>query len=479
MKQSSILLIIFLLTGLTLSHAEIPLTLEATIQLPASGGWDVQHWMTDSTFGWACIAGTTICYVRQLGDSMQQFPAPQQAWDPNAYPDILTPYPITPRELRLLRMDTDSNRAYVLLESRGYLVVMPDNEYCVFSLFDLTTRQAMDTFWTPGNQTYSMGGAYHQTVVTIQDLSVWPPPPTFSSVLSFTSIQTTNGESPGGYSWGDHFGGLVYADVNSLPSRALVSVTPADRAVPFVPASPSRLALFGRSAHAFQNEEGQGTATDTCWVNTYRSVPGASPRHYLTTDICATARIAAQQDADGTSRIIARDDNRVWAVDATTYAPLWQSNTIAGDIYTAELAGSGDERLLSFDSTAHRFRVYDAASGAFLDETAPVLGTLDHLIKRPDHLAEIVTREGNTVRVYTSGLALPAALTCYYLPESNLLRLRWRAVAMAQGYGIYAAESADGDYVQIAQVATGVLSYDLPPQDTQRFFRVTAEYPSR
>ena len=64
---------IFILFSSLLARAEIPLELMAEFQLPeGTSACDVQHWMDDSTFGWAAVIGgwanRQIVYETRLGE---------------------------------------------------------------------------------------------------------------------------------------------------------------------------------------------------------------------------------------------------------------------------------------------------------------------------------------------------------------------------------------------------------------------------
>ena len=66
-------LLIFLLSLLPLSaQATIPLELVAEFELLENAvSWDVQHWMDDSTFGWAALRHDTVFFVERLGAPIQ------------------------------------------------------------------------------------------------------------------------------------------------------------------------------------------------------------------------------------------------------------------------------------------------------------------------------------------------------------------------------------------------------------------------
>jgi hypothetical protein len=231
--------------------------------------------------------------------------------------------------------------------------------------------------------------------------------------------------------------------------------------------------VTGQHHYLWTSSDGGNERYDSCWVNGYDRASGLTSRDYSVG--CLTA--LAQQDGDGTGRILGRSGDGALAFDATTHALLWQDSILHGGLYTGTIGGCGNERLLVYGASPNRFRVYDASDGSFIDSTSRITGVLQSIIKRPMHPAEFMTwvPDEHTVNIYTTAQPDPMALTCSFIPESNLIHLAWPDLGATQYY-IYSSSTPGTIETLEATIPAPQHSYDLTPQGAKRFYHVTAEY---
>jgi len=469
MRRTAILLLLTMgLCGVI--RAEIPLVLEATIQLPSNGGWDVQHWMSDFTLGWACISGDTILYVPQLGDSVQRF----LLLNGTDCGGLQGPFMYQVENVQVLRLDRAPNHAFVIAQSAWHCWHYDDESfhYQLFSLLDLSNGNVVDSVQLNAGGYYENGGHGLIWTYTITGLLAWPLPPDTTQRLFVTRRFEHQGTETGDIDFDIFHGEVTSIDLEAGSMTAAV-VSDADRISPFVRSEPLRFALNGSHSETWHRVGYPDYHFDSCWVNTFMAGGNAGLPDYGLGCISSVA----QQDSDGTERILI---SGAAALNPDNYTVLWRDSSISGTVYSALLAGSGDERLLTFHSATQCFSVYNAATGAYLDETSPIIGDVDHIIKRADRLSEIVTHDaGNVVRVYRAGQASPDGLTCICIPDSNLLRLSWSEVPGAVEYHVYSGPTPGSAEALEAVVPAPAHSLDLTPQDGRRFYFVTAGYAAR
>ncbi|HEY3296359.1 MAG TPA: hypothetical protein VGL38_13105 [bacterium] len=460
--RRTVLLMIILFSFCLAAHAEISLMLEATIQLPQmdyADGWDVQHWMSDSTFGWVHSRHDTVLYCPQLGDTVITCILPGQTHWPHYY-------------LHLIRVPGLSTHACVI--GANYQSYEDDDETLLAS-FDLTAGQLLDALSFGYSGSFGQGMYWESYGESIASLLPWPPPPAPSGTVAVTVMHREHSESDGGHwtrSRTESYGSLYFYNPTSFDVPQF-NAGCGDEVSAFMESDPTRFVYNG--SHHLSTDYDYEHSFDSCLVNTLIPVNSqGAPNYALGCD-----GTIAQQDADGTERVIVYSKGypyRVQTLDPDDYSILWQDTTVATSLYSARLGDSGNERLLAYQAQTHRFHVYDAANGLFLDSTANMLGNLQYLIKRPGFLSEFVTCDSATmtVRVYTTAQPDPMALTCSFIPESNLIHLSWPDLGATQYY-IYSSPTPGSTETLEAIVPAPQHSYDLTPQGNKRFYFVTAE----
>ena len=474
MKRLLILQIIIGLAVCGSLRAEIPLVLEETIQLPTSGAWDMQHWMSDSTYGWACISGDTILYVEALGDEVQRYVVPLDSFG----------FALMGHErVTLLRLSRDLTHAFALVQSRAGI---PDYEQqwrmdvLYVTLFDLTAGQRLGSFEMTGSESANYGMSGYSYSRAINALQPWPPPPEASHDLItvwLSNEENDESNSSGYVTQTNAYGAIFYSNLDSGTFGA-TTLAAGTKASIFAGVGSLRFALTGARWYDYYNSQGGSNHWDSCWVNRYDRRTGFGNADYSGCYLSAVA----QRDFSGTERMIVCNALTAKALDPVTYSLLWQDSIPYGVVpYAARLRGSGDERLLTLNTQTRRFSVFEADSGVFLDSTSQITGTMQYLIKYSQATAEFVTCESasHTVRVYGPDYSTPPLLTCTYDPDVNVVHLTWEEFPNAVEYYVYSSPNASTVETLEAIVPASTNTLDLTPQDLRRFYFVTAEYTSR
>jgi hypothetical protein len=466
--------IIVLCCAFVEAQAIVPLEIRATIQLPNTALWDIQHCADDSTFGWAYVVGDTIRWVERLGDSVQSYTVPL---------DIYTPYgnegPYH-AGLKLLHLASQGDHLSALLESNmidwaGY--ASDFNGYTFFCLFDLHNQQLTRFSVISGSSSISYGANnYWTSNRTIIDLKVWPPMPATSTTLICSQISLGEGYRQGNHWISETTGSVFYADLDTS-QFSLRNVAEGIRVVPFADFTRPFFAISGYYRFEDSNHyNGHSEGTSRSWRAACDVTSGVIPVDItcLRSDVrCPNQFQLPQHDANDTNRMVTEG---AYAISATSFDTLWHNPAIAGSLHTMRMEGIEDERILAFNSQTRCFGIFDGSTGAFLDNTTSIEGTITYVIKQPGHADEIVTVDAtHLVRVYGSQLPVVEHLTCRFIPASNEIHLRWSAIAGAVRYYVYSANSPDGTSEPVAEVhGTSVCA--LPASANREFFRVVAEF---
>ncbi|HEY3296358.1 MAG TPA: hypothetical protein VGL38_13100 [bacterium] len=171
MRRTLALLLIIEVTLCLTARAEIPLNLKASFYVPSAWGLDVQHWVSDTTFGWAALNADTIVYCPAVGDSIRRW----------LISDSLFSYsglPLHPQHnaVKLLRLNVQPDHLYVVLHSQA------EDEFGVIRLLylfliDLTTGQVRGAYSCTGSRWEDYGMYSYSEMRTLDKILPWPPPP--------------------------------------------------------------------------------------------------------------------------------------------------------------------------------------------------------------------------------------------------------------------------------------------------------------
>lgn len=357
--------------------AYFPLDLVQTIQLPANTAWDVQHWMSDSTYGWACVSGTTVHWVTELGTAMQNFNLPLNAQYNLPYTSV--------SHIRLLHTSAGGNSPLVVVVA--VMEESPEITSLFLNVYNLSSHAVLQELELASDVHFPDEDQNTQ----VSDLVIWPPPPASGQITWRTSYT----------SFYDHNGTCMYTDRRT----DRVHVRP--------------FAVFDRQSFAsgeyhlsWREESDPPPCPPWFWTMTQRiSVDSLGLNLCINGQPCNdSAAVIAQVDANGTRRVIIPGG---YAFDAIMFTQLWHNPTPTF-LFSAKLSGSADERLLSYDTTSHGMDVFEAAGGTFMSETDPILGSPICTLKHPAGPDEVVTLDGTTVRIYS--VAGPRDVTVEYFP---------------------------------------------------------------
>ncbi|MFZ5433995.1 MAG: hypothetical protein ACOZB3_09510 [Calditrichota bacterium] len=452
------------------ARAEYPLVVTQEIQIPDNRPWDVQHVTSDSTFGYAFIAGDSLYWAENVGEPMHAIGIGERicevlcrTWGSDVCRSWYG-------RLLLMRVPSQGNDlcAYVQSVFDPYPV---ESRYYVLCFVNLEADSIFGWFETESSTSYSMGSYEYSGQRAINRPILWGDLPATTLAAVVGSRWAWQRYEPGGI-WGS--GTEETTDLWDFRNSAIVIRRIEDTYCVSLFAdgqSPARFALGGyRITSGMSEDDWEWHHTINRWISTYTVDSAAGVRFNS-----PTSNVIAQVDGDGTQRIITEG---MTALDPDNYEQLWMIPESSGALYSVRMFDGDDERILAYQTDSHRFRVYNASNGFLLGETSPIIGDIFYVLKPAGRKHEVVTWEAATltIRVYTSQPPEIDGLTISYLPEDNLLRLSWSEVSEAIGYKIYAAPTIDGPWEWIVGLPGGQTVYHVPANDSARFFQVTAEY---
>ncbi len=459
---------------------EFPLTLAAEVQLPGDGPWDLQHWMDDSTYGWAQILNygdvhfvprlhsPTQVHSILLGDSIYGFRSPD----------------LPPICVALARDESWPTQPIVVagvLDNTGsqvdLVVVTRDVLTGVRLGHDSMRMWEVTGWWGRTNE--------------LRQFSVWPPVPFTSAYLLLVTVIEGWYDGAGYESW-DNYG---HAGLSTMHEHMSVWS-----------ANSSSVSLFSRydgidlafTTYLSQREYSETLLWPNCqsWnaVVRYGSVSIVEQTSFLATPCSAYVEVPscdefdlprpcnfqlpsiAQQDSSGVQRMMA---GRA-CIAVPSGDTLWYDPNHAF-MYSAVLQGSPDERLLQWRQVAGGagFAVFDASTNDLLGETTPLLGVPRYTIKLPNRVVEIVTFDNltRTVRVYKPLISVEQLIVNYF-PQQEMVELSWQPTRYAYRYRVYTWTYSE----EFAELAAAVYppaytaSFAVSAPDVKRFYKVVADY---
>jgi len=429
--------------------ADFPLALLQTIQLPANTAWDVGHWMTDSTFGWACASGTTIHWVTELGTAMHDFTLPNNA-------QYNLPYSSVSR-IKLLRTSAGGNSPLVVVVAVIPISGPSSPTSLYLSVYNLTSHTVVQE----QELAFDLHDWDQDQESQVSDLVIWPPPPANGQItwtMSSTSVRGPIGVCD-----------YTYTRIARAHTQPFARFDGQSFA--------SARYEFTRSQYDFQSPCPPSSQTETQRISA----------DSLGLDLCVSGRpcddnadVIAQVDASGTRRVIIPGS---CAYDAITFAQLWVDSSETF-LFSAKVAGSPDERLFSYVPASHRMVVWEAAGGTFIGVTDTISGTPVCPLKAASRAAEIVTIEGTTARVY--GAAAPNNFTVEYFPPEYhypywtpaRLQLHWSPIAASNvTYRVYSDTLRNGSFSTLVGATADTLLSSTTFSPWRQFYIVKAATP--
>ena len=396
-RGSPVLLLSLLWTGI--AFADFPLELVQTIQLPPNVAWDVQHWMNDSTYGWACVQGDSVYYRLNLDDSTSAALVNVEEGGGCEY---------GAHRVLIFRSPTHMDEPTV-----GVMV----RKICQPSIleYDLFAKLLLPTGETFGPVLEYLGNFEGGCIRSGYFVSLfpWPPPPDTAQGIFHTRVtyrDCSEGAGDDLYDWSG--GGSVISSGNAGQISDIGNVYFGSMFARFDQAIG---AFTGRyEAHLSERPCMPPYECDWYWsYTTYRRVQlGFAEDSILHCNIeptlqpfpvCPLLGVAAQIDGSGTERVFLGNGE---CRDPVTFDLLWENPSAVGwPVYAVRLFDSENERILVWVN-GNYFNVFDASDGTMLGTTTTILGTPQYLLKQENAISEIVTyeTETRTVRIYMSVL---------------------------------------------------------------------------
>ena len=410
--------IIATLLLVTCALADYPLELVQTIELPPNVSWDVQHWMSDSTYGWACVNDDSIFYRVNLDDSTTSLPAPNLTEFPNCPQNpvhrvLIFRSGLYPDEPTVAILDRDVDCwLYEFGWDRFARVLLPSGE--VFGPV-LEFNAFLELNCNIGTHNESQ-----------LEFFVWPPPPDTTIGIISTRTWERYCDAPGDdqTEWAGH--GTILSPGNA---GVLAYIAGGERIGVYARYGELTCATHGHYQTTILHdpcdpleEECLVSASNSSYRRVQLGQPPFDAIQYCTDPLsadgsfqCRLEGIAAQRDNSGTERVVTSGGQ---CHDPVTYSLLWENPLAQGfPVYAAKVYDSEDERIIVWTNESY-FKVFDAATGIVLGTTDMVAGTPANLLKPVGRPNEIVTYEPSTrtVRIYRS---VPEAISqCALLSSS-------------------------------------------------------------
>ncbi len=397
-----------------------------TIELPPNVSWDVQHWMSDSTYGWACVNNDSIFYRVSLADCTTVVPAPN-------FPE----YPECPQSpafrVLIFRSELHPNEPTVAVidhewdcysQVRGYdrlgKIVLPSGDS-----FGPVVEFPAYVDWEA-----NCGNTYSQGMFT-----TWPPPPFLAHGIVVGRTRTENCDGMGIYSlaWWSNVHTISPSNAGLLSTGSYVrQVSFFSRFDDFICATTDRFQLYyedspcyepegccywQESSHYHRISLNESLYNEYCSITTHSEDINDCVPSFPTPGSCGLHEIAAQRDSSGTERVMLSNGE---CHDPVSFDLLWQNPAAQGNpVYAARMFDSPDERILVWTNGGY-FNVFNASDGSLLSATSSLVGSPVYLLKQPNQSSEIVTYEAltRTVRIYRS---MPDSLPQCPFPEPPLV----------------------------------------------------------
>ena len=466
MKSSRLIVYLLLLVALPV-YAGYRMKLVAEFELPENDCWDVQHWTSDSTYGWVTGNDDEITYCLDINE-------PEiVTFEVDFEFDSVFTYDFRGiKHVKINGADAISSPEVVVMFEYSY-----NNGFEVtalgFARVSITTQQeilpqcgSLIVNW------WSDDGTERSS--SIKTLYVWPPAP-FRSTHILWSIGTRYTR------WG-----MVYDYESLYPSSgafsllgdsASFSMNPGGINSPF--AYVDSMIIVGVGAGISRRTDFYGNCTQS--TESQRILYRADS--LFVENICQSYEqscsdqtclylkdVATQISADGSRRIFFSTDT-CFVDSAGCFIPAWTNPEIAGwPLYTATLHDSPDERLLRKEG--NMLYVFDAEDGNCLGVISGFQGSFKYILKQPNHVSEFVTYDGSTVRIYK-----PAdAFTLHVLPATNSLQLNWNPVTGASSYTVWLRHPPPMTGPYFAGTTTDTTLTIPIPEESVGYFNVETDY---
>ncbi len=465
------ILLIFLLSLIPLSaQAIIPLELAAEFNLPENAtAWDVQHWMDDSTFGWAALVEDTVYYQTQpeapiLFTVIDTDTFREDPWNPYVALEEIAIYKSPSRPEHLTVLGLASPAWYIDQYDKIFCYDLTNNEY-FGSVAEIPRNTEAGTCWSEYEH---------------ERLLIWPSPPSVSESWSCQQhyARTCDGAGENGYWWSSR-NSLYHIETSSLV-----------------------VAIPGSSVDAFYDDNGIGfvfagrhryiwdcdcidVPEAICWGATNTRIVGRFIDS-LTTRIVDSSYTSGACSTNwsggfpGRERVVAAsngENSRFFVgldcYNPQTFNPIYQLPEHPSFVLRCNI---GAPDLVLCRSSSHRWDVYNVENGVLIDSTDVLDDQVAYALHSPSRISELVclSPNPNSVRVYRPSVSLD--LTISFDDISSSIVLSWSPLPLATSYEVCRSQQAEGDFCEqdIISVADTFLSLPLTNGINKEFFRVRA-----
>ncbi|MBU1637927.1 hypothetical protein KKC97_09705, partial [bacterium] len=365
--------------------------------------WDVQFWMNDSIPGWTVLRNDTIFYQTDLSQPLQTFVLPTQLDSALCVQFNLSLWGFYlnqshSRDLYLLRWPSRPDHTVIA----AIRMVESDNQdadgaydYYII-IWDLTDGMILYTKQIQDNYAYGIASAWFSREGTYADMTITPPLPAVTNLISWTVQYTADVYLPG--DWHERWSGcgvtigiitedtLLFADVPGY-ARRLGAFARSD---PFTFAC---LHSYGYSLEDGENYESHG------WSG-FSTVDANG--NWTLDSLGLSGKLIAQTDADGTHRIITTSP--LQAHSSPDHELLWRTEDWWFSNYSSFSArcGSEDEQIWMNKPDSSYCSIYRASNGHYMGQTSDFLGTPQYMNKSNPDYDQLVTYDNDThlVRLY-------------------------------------------------------------------------------
>ena len=445
------------------ARAVIPLETVAEFELPEDAvAWDVQHWMDDSTYGWAALRNDSVFYVTRMSETVQSVAIGESYLDsvtrdgPPDYTQILILGGATPSVIVVANISDHNASQWEDYEYDYFLVLDLESGETSIS-FRITTFIDPDWLWTDWRYFVKM--------------SAWPPPPMVTQSLRTLYAQHGVYWSPYHTTDDGQFGEYSMVDGHSLLQTHATDYD-------FFPGPDSRLALVNV-------ETRQGSSSSGFHVDLRRTLSSAdslfSRRLCYGGELdengdpisCPRSWIFAATNSENERRMVYSN----LQFDATDISVVSQLNEDYSPEFAFNVEGISGT-LLGRRMPDSTLRIWNLETT--FEDTTTSCGAPDvRIVKDVDGIGTIVaySNYSDSVRVFRPVVG-PRELILSYNPTVELLVLRWHSLPGASSYIVYRSQCPDGDFCEQDSYSVADTSIALPLIQgiNKEFFRVKAVF---
>lgn len=476
--------ILDILFSALLARAEIPLELIAEFELPpGTGAWDVQHWMGDSTYGWAAVIGgwanRQIVYETRLGEGTDTLFIDDTICSTNGeggHTSVI--------EKLALAKDEQGDLLFVLVG--GVAPWSAGNRTVV--VMNSVTGESECIHYNNEAWCNSLESGLAPT-----ELSVWPPLPARSQRILLSTNRQAYCDNTGTNSSYDYARSFMFT---VSPFEAVYNQPNVHGIRPFNDEADFKAGVAGHKHIIYDDDDppydwnvSAGLALVGSVVEESHSIDTIcyqwvdyNPDTGYVYDCTDNRNLAAATTTDGEQRfaVAARVytdgqiGNGARCYDLNTLDERWESNQFIPHFTLCNNPGIGEIiGYVAYD----KLKLYSPDDGSLLDSTISVPRYIVRILDTEDCASKIVTwtsaQNAQTVRIYT--MPYPRVELTIALAFGGEVLLRWQSYPTAICYRVCRNLEYSGDLCSDGEVyVTTDTTMVLTPWAgaAQEFYRV-------